>query len=40
MAYQSPYRADQKGGQRNFPQGLFVLLEITGSAGMMKKVLS
>src|SRR6266478_2934625 len=35
VAYQSLYRADHQGGQRNLPEGLFVLLEIKRSAGMM-----
>jgi hypothetical protein len=35
VAYQTLHRADQKRGQRNFPEGLFVLLEIKRSAGMM-----
>jgi 2-polyprenyl-6-methoxyphenol hydroxylase-like FAD-dependent oxidoreductase len=29
------HRADRQGGQRNLPEGLFVLLEIKRSAGMM-----
>jgi hypothetical protein len=28
VAYQSLHRADQKGGQRNFPERLFVIFEI------------
>jgi hypothetical protein len=35
VAYQSLYRADHQGGQRNLPEGLFVLLEIKRSADMM-----
>jgi hypothetical protein len=35
VAYQSLHRADQKGGQRNFPERLFVVLEIKRSAGRM-----
>jgi len=31
VVYQSRHRADQKCGQRNFAQGLFVLFEITRS---------
>ena len=34
-AYQSLHRADRQGAQRNLPEGLFVLLEIKKSAGMM-----
>jgi hypothetical protein len=35
VAYQSLYRADHQGGQRNLPEGLFVLLQIKRNAGMM-----
>jgi hypothetical protein len=35
VAYQSLHRADYQGGQRNLPEGLFVLLEIKRSAGLM-----
>jgi hypothetical protein len=35
VAYQTLHRADHQGGQRNLPEGLFVLLEIKRSAGMM-----
>ena len=37
VAYQSLHRADHQGGQRNLPEGLFVLLEIKRSAGMMTR---
>jgi hypothetical protein len=32
--YQSLHRADRQRGQRNFPEGLFVIPEIKRSAGM------
>jgi len=34
-AYQSLHRAERQGGQRNLPEGLFVLLEIKRSAVRM-----
>ena len=35
VAYQALHRADQKGGQRNLPEELFVFLELKRNAGMM-----
>jgi len=35
VAYQALHRADQNGGQRNFPKRLLVLLRIKRNAGMM-----
>jgi len=35
VTYQSLQQADHQGGQRNLPEGLFVLLEIKRSADMM-----
>jgi hypothetical protein len=35
VAYQALNRADRQSGQRNLPEGLFVLLEIKKSASVM-----